>query len=375
MEFMQFHPTVLYIAGSSRSLITEAVRGEGAHPGRRQRPAVHARLRPAGRARPARRREPGDRRPDGEDAAPERLSRPEPSRRRARCARGSPASPQRCREFGLDIATDRIPVRPGAHYMIGGVTVDPTAARRSPGCGPPAKSPPAACTARIGWRRTACSKGWSTAPAPARRRRRPRSTMPDTFQAMPLENPPVAAAERAARPGRHPQLAQEPRCGAPPACAATATAWPKRPRDDRPLVPLRAAAAVHRPRRLGTAEHADRGPPDDRRRPARARNRAASTCGAISRSTDDDHWRSATSDRPHGRRDRRRLIARLPLFMPRPANPRCAAVVALRYRHAKTAGLGLPAYPGDAVRGRLVRPLGCRRKCCNGSQLPQAVSP
>ncbi len=31
MEFMQFHPTVLYIAGSSRILVTEAIRGAGAH--------------------------------------------------------------------------------------------------------------------------------------------------------------------------------------------------------------------------------------------------------------------------------------------------------------------------------------------------------
>jgi L-aspartate oxidase len=35
-----------------------------------------------------------------------------------------PGIAQRCREFGLDIAVDRIPVRPGAHYMIGGVKVD-----------------------------------------------------------------------------------------------------------------------------------------------------------------------------------------------------------------------------------------------------------
>ena len=29
-----------------------------------------------------------------------------------------------CKSFGLDITTDRVPVRPGAHYMVGGVTVD-----------------------------------------------------------------------------------------------------------------------------------------------------------------------------------------------------------------------------------------------------------
>ena len=29
-----------------------------------------------------------------------------------------------CRQFGIDIAKDRIPVRPGAHYSMGGVAVD-----------------------------------------------------------------------------------------------------------------------------------------------------------------------------------------------------------------------------------------------------------
>src|SRR5439155_17786349 len=38
-----------------------------------------------------------------------------------------------CHSFGLDITRDRIPVRPGAHYMIGGVTVDAQGRTTVPG--------------------------------------------------------------------------------------------------------------------------------------------------------------------------------------------------------------------------------------------------
>jgi L-aspartate oxidase len=35
-----------------------------------------------------------------------------------------PGIAESCKQFGIDITADKIPVRPGAHYMIGGVTVD-----------------------------------------------------------------------------------------------------------------------------------------------------------------------------------------------------------------------------------------------------------
>jgi L-aspartate oxidase len=44
-----------------------------------------------------------------------------------------PAISRVCRQFGLDIARDRVPVRPGAHYMIGGVTVDQEGRTTVPG--------------------------------------------------------------------------------------------------------------------------------------------------------------------------------------------------------------------------------------------------
>ena len=80
MEFVQFHPTVLYIAGGSRSLISEAMRGEGAHLVDRHGHRFMPDYDPRGGAGPARRGEPVHRQPDGEDAASERLSRPDASR-------------------------------------------------------------------------------------------------------------------------------------------------------------------------------------------------------------------------------------------------------------------------------------------------------
>src|SRR5205823_10445325 len=38
-----------------------------------------------------------------------------------------------CRGFGLDITRDRIPIRPGAHYMVGGVQVDTAGRTTVPG--------------------------------------------------------------------------------------------------------------------------------------------------------------------------------------------------------------------------------------------------
>lgn len=123
MEFMQFHPTVLYIAGSSRSLITEAIRGEGAHlvdsTGHRFMPGYDDRAELAPR-----------------DIVSQSIIRQmhatshpcvylDLSHLDAKhVVSRFPGIAELCSKFGLDITSDRIPVRPGAHYMLGGVTVD-----------------------------------------------------------------------------------------------------------------------------------------------------------------------------------------------------------------------------------------------------------
>jgi L-aspartate oxidase len=123
MEFMQFHPTVLYIAGSSRSLITEAVRGEGAYlvdkDGYRFMGDYDSRLELA----------PRDIVSQAIVAQMEKTHHSnvylDLSHLNAEFIRERfPGILQTCADFGIDITRDRVPVRPGAHYMIGGVTVD-----------------------------------------------------------------------------------------------------------------------------------------------------------------------------------------------------------------------------------------------------------
>jgi L-aspartate oxidase len=123
MEFMQFHPTVLYVAGSSRFLISEAVRGEGAY--LRDKNGVRFMLDEDPRAELATR----DVVAQAIVRCMERTQHPnvylDLSHLNADKVRHSfPAIAKVCQEFGLDITRDPIPVRPGAHYMVGGVTVD-----------------------------------------------------------------------------------------------------------------------------------------------------------------------------------------------------------------------------------------------------------
>ncbi len=123
MEFMQFHPTVLYIAGSSRTLITEAVRGAGAHlvdcNGQRFMEDYDHRMELAPRDvvsqaivdQMAKTQHP---------SVYLTLQHMDPEKVRE----GFPGFCAACREFSLDATTDPIPVRPGAHYMVGGIAVD-----------------------------------------------------------------------------------------------------------------------------------------------------------------------------------------------------------------------------------------------------------
>ncbi|MBI1371861.1 MAG: L-aspartate oxidase [Phycisphaera sp.] len=123
LEFMQFHPTVLYVAGADRKLITEAVRGEGAYlvdrNGERFMPAIHELAELAPRDIVSR-------------AILDQLAKGVDNKvyldarhiGRARFAERFPGITALLDDFEIDPGTDLIPIRPAAHYMIGGVWAD-----------------------------------------------------------------------------------------------------------------------------------------------------------------------------------------------------------------------------------------------------------
>ncbi len=122
LEFIQFHPTALAVAGAPRFLLSEALRGEGAH-------LIN---------------EAGDRFMLRYHRAAELASRDVVSRAMATemAATGGrvflsmghltpdwvhsrfPTIAEACRSVGLDLATEPIPVSPAAHYVMGGVETD-----------------------------------------------------------------------------------------------------------------------------------------------------------------------------------------------------------------------------------------------------------
>lgn len=131
LEFVQFHPTCLYIAGAARVLISEIVRGAGGklvdRDGLPFMDEVH----------------------DSGDLAPRDVVSRAVFRRMIETEDTNvyldlssvegdphaifPSISRICRVFGMDIAKDPIPVRPGAHYFVGGISVDADGRSSLPG--------------------------------------------------------------------------------------------------------------------------------------------------------------------------------------------------------------------------------------------------
>jgi len=132
MAFMQFHPTTLYVAGASRALITEAVRGEGGYLIDRNGKRFMFDYDERGELAPR-------------DVVSRAILRQMSHTGHthvyldvrhlgaAHFAERFPGIDKLCRKFDIDPGERPIPVHPAAHYMIGGVRTDGEARTNVPG--------------------------------------------------------------------------------------------------------------------------------------------------------------------------------------------------------------------------------------------------
>lgn len=124
MEFIQFHPTTLYLAGAPRFLISESVRGEGAKLLNQAGESFMERYDPRGCLAPR-------------DIVSQSIMRELHQSGGATCVyldlrhigkqkvlERFPNIARICSLYGLDITADLIPVRPAAHYFMGGIKTD-----------------------------------------------------------------------------------------------------------------------------------------------------------------------------------------------------------------------------------------------------------
>jgi len=122
LEFVQFHPTALDVAGAPRFLLSEALRGEGAELLNKDGERFMTRYEPAGelasRDLVSRAIVREQHRTGGQVFLSMAKHDPEWTRSRF------PTIADACRSVGLDLGTDRIPVGPAAHYVMGGVETD-----------------------------------------------------------------------------------------------------------------------------------------------------------------------------------------------------------------------------------------------------------
>lgn len=122
LEFVQFHPTALAVPGTPRFLLSEALRGEGARLLNANGERFMTRYEPAGELASRDLVARAIVREQGRTRGPVFLSMqhldPEWVRSRFPTITAAVAT------AGLDLATDRIPVGPAAHYVMGGVQTD-----------------------------------------------------------------------------------------------------------------------------------------------------------------------------------------------------------------------------------------------------------